>query len=545
MNRLKQLAADLMQQEQPQQPQGSWGDLTTYPYGENSRSTSNLAEILAGKEVERGMFAPLVEYADGRIEPGLPQVLNTPIQAVRNMLTPGYDYGNTQQAARDSFDAAGLITTGGLAGAGLKPAGAIGAGGGGLAKGATRAVDDLGFYSKLDEVLAGFGAKDQVTAKALQERGVKAAELEARGLSDLLAQGPQSAEALKGAAGEAVGLRKVDYSGYETTEVSYNPETFEGRRTFTLRNAQPGSSGPSRWQSYSLDPGNPTYRETVLHLPKKGDGDYRTGHWSEPNIIAHARTSMNTDAQGRKVLLVDELQSDWGQSLRDSGGPLDQAKIAELSERYAAESKILDKASREFDLMHSSEKFEPGNYGQLEQVPYYPGAPAGSKLTAKAKALDDIIKEKGDIVRRLEAEVNTASSAAPANPLVNTSDQWQTTAMRQLIKQAVDEGAEVIAIPSGKTVESFGMGGKADGLAYAYDKMYVKNMRNILSKMDKSITPERAEKLITPSKGAAGDGFMLFPITDKVRQAVKEGQPLFTQGTPAAAAISAEDKKRR
>lgn len=132
MSRLKQLVLDLMQQEQPQQPQGSWGDLTTYPYGENSRSTSNLAEILAGTEVERGMFAPLVEYGDGRIEYGVPNALMAPARAVHNMLTPGYDYGNTQQAARDSFDAAGLIATGGLAGAGVRPRGSIGMGGGGL-----------------------------------------------------------------------------------------------------------------------------------------------------------------------------------------------------------------------------------------------------------------------------------------------------------------------------------------------------------------------------------------------------------------------------
>ncbi len=134
MNRLKQLAADLMQQEQPQQPQGSWGDLTTYPYGENSKSTSNLAQILAGKEVERGMFAPLVEYGDGRIEYGVPNALMAPARAVQNMLTPGYDYSNTQQAAQDSFDAAGLIATGGLAGAGMRPAGSVGIFGGRLAK---------------------------------------------------------------------------------------------------------------------------------------------------------------------------------------------------------------------------------------------------------------------------------------------------------------------------------------------------------------------------------------------------------------------------
>lgn len=542
MNRLKQLAADLMQQEQPQQPQGSWGDLTTYPYGENSRSTSNLAEILAGTEVERGMFAPLVEYADGRIEPGLPQVLNTPIQAVRNMLTPGYDYGNTQQAARDSFDAAGLITTGGLAGAGLKPAGAIGAGGGGLAKGATRAVDDLGFYSKLDEVLGSFNPTNQVTAKALQERGVKAAELEARGLADLLAQGPQSAEALRGAAADRLELT----------------ETIKGF----------GGSSAAKQPKYSLDPSNPTYRETLWQLPAEGGRGFRDSfsHWSERNVIAHARTSMNTDVQGRKVLLVDELQSDWNKEIREAGLKAGQGTDQVIQKAKADLKAIGDvnpKSTVVIDAVKNLLKKEKGFFSGLPNElkwlekmasENYFGAIeiekqlASRGLAGKYKELDSALADHKKRVEKERLELliaNYRDTDAGWHPMVGTSDQWQTTAMRRLIKQAVDEGAEVIAIPSGKTVESFGMGGKADGLAYAYDKMYVKNMRNILSKMDKSITPERAEKLITPSKGAAGDGFMLFPITDKVRQAVKEGQPLFTQGTPAAAAISAEDKKRR
>ena len=87
----------------------------------------------------------------------------------------------------------------------------------------------------------------------------------------------------------------------------------------------------AKWQSYSLDPENPTYKETVLHLPEKplsweqyrgnfenqgipqnelrgmyetylSRGDYRhpfaadafqSGHFPEPNIVGHMQTSLN------------------------------------------------------------------------------------------------------------------------------------------------------------------------------------------------------------------------------------------------------------
>lgn len=56
--------------------------------------------------------------------------------------------------------------------------------------------------------------------------------------------------------------------------------------------------------------------------PKKASGargrpdEYRSSHWSEPNILAHVRFNDRTDADGKRVLFLEELQSDWGQGNR-------------------------------------------------------------------------------------------------------------------------------------------------------------------------------------------------------------------------------------
>lgn len=115
---------------------------------------------------------------------------------------------------------------------------------------------------------------------------------------------------------------------------------------------------PSKYGRYTL-PGGQNYREVLLTLPdartpeqkmtaaealkeaeriraensrganfvaqgyddiaaatKKDAADYKSSHWDQKNVLAHIRVNDRTDAQGRKVLFVEEIQSDWGQDTK-------------------------------------------------------------------------------------------------------------------------------------------------------------------------------------------------------------------------------------
>lgn len=150
-----------------------------------------------------------------------------------------------------------------------------------------------------------------------------------------------------------------------------------------LRNADLGS--PTKFGAYQL-PGGTEYRELLLTLPDQNAGtqakiddvygqyrelarlenptpaqeahadelyaefkrleairnqtpSYRSGHWDEPNILAHVRFNDRVDAQGKKVLFVEEVQSDWHQAGRDKGyqhpqSEADLQRIRELQDRY-------------------------------------------------------------------------------------------------------------------------------------------------------------------------------------------------------------------
>lgn len=52
---------------------------------------------------------------------------------------------------------------------------------------------------------------------------------------------------------------------------------------------------------------------------KQRDGNYKSSHWDEKNIVAHIRFNSRTDADGNKVLFIEEVQSDWAQGGKKKG----------------------------------------------------------------------------------------------------------------------------------------------------------------------------------------------------------------------------------
>ena len=112
----------------------------------------------------------------------------------------------------------------------------------------------------------------------------------------------------------------------------------------------------TKFESWQL-PGGENYRELLLTLPGSGrtarlreiktrlgmsreegvtDDEYRAlmdeekrllaspqefrgGHYDEPNVLAHVRFNDRTDADGKRVLFVEEIQSDWHQKGRKEG----------------------------------------------------------------------------------------------------------------------------------------------------------------------------------------------------------------------------------
>jgi hypothetical protein len=470
----------------------------------------------------------------------------------------------------------------------------------GIAMAGQRKLDPLGYYSKLDEVLGQLNPSDVVTTQTLAQRGVKQSELQARGLGDAFGNGGVKVGDLRAGASEPVGLKEVNYGASSEMLESEAQRNF-GRSWSDLSPRDQGDIGRmiansqdrTKFPSYSIDGGsNPTYRETVLSLPLKetakpvqlpdgsfaiqrADGSFagnhiepmyrykaaeyaqdsiyyglaergqvfRQGHFEDiPNAIAHMRSSMQKDAQGRPVYHLDELQSDWGQKLRD-GGVRDEAKIVELSSRIKemedkwvgnADLQALDKqasdlSSQAYPMGHNGGRSFSNQWEALQQMAADPMRDAAhrelaSDMRLKRREINAMYEPTLNLMR---AELRTAQAGAPGHPLVNTTDQWSGTALRRALMQAVDSGAEGFAIPSGKTVQGYGMHNgqetAAKGMDYAYDKMYPSAFGKEIAKLDPSV-----KRHIMELMGHEGKPTSYWPITDKVREEVRKGLPLFS-----------------
>ena len=140
-------------------------------------------------------------------------------------------------------------------------------------------------------------------------------------------------------------------------------QTFE-EATVRLRGAtiaygdyDPGSL--AKWEGSTQD-GGTNYKELLLRLPPKGDNrfgknidsanprnykkgkdfQYRT-HFDEFNPLFHIRTKDRVTTDGKKVLYVEELQSDWGQRGAGQGFKLEGEKLAVAKKELADVSKEL------------------------------------------------------------------------------------------------------------------------------------------------------------------------------------------------------------
>jgi hypothetical protein len=98
---------------------------------------------------------------------------------------------------------------------------------------------------------------------------------------------------------------------------------------------QRAESFPAQFGTYKLPGADDTYREILLSLP---DVEGPSTHWDKQNVVAHARITGREDAAGKRVLFIEELQSDWHQKGRDEG----YAKQGTPEEIEAARQKVAD-----------------------------------------------------------------------------------------------------------------------------------------------------------------------------------------------------------
>jgi len=207
---------------------------------------------------------------------------------------------------------------------------------------------------------------------------------------------------------------------------------------------------PTKYDKYQL-PGGENYREILLTLPDKKNqfpdfeqwitnryggeqvpenvrqaarkeyerqsaglgisSGYQSSHFNEPNILAHMRVNDRVDAEGKKMLLIEEVQSDWHQAGREKGY---QNKSGQYGEKVSPEEYKRGVA------LQNQQRNQPGPLTPSEQA------------------------ELNDIMGRHEASI--AGARVPDAPF---KDTWHQLALKRAIKEAVDKGYDRIGLTTG------------------------------------------------------------------------------------------------
>jgi len=155
-------------------------------------------------------------------------------------------------------------------------------------------------------------------------------------------------------------------------------------------------------------------------------GMYRSSHFDEPNILAHMRVNDRVDADGKKMLLVEEIQSDWHQAGREKGyktgkerNPAQVEK--ELTITTQKRSRLIDEAA----------------------------ALPDSEMT-KFKAMNEEIKALGEQATKLNEEWTNLLNKPEGVPDAPFKDTWYQLALKRLTKYAAENGYERIGLTTGK-----------------------------------------------------------------------------------------------
>ena len=188
--------------------------------------------------------------------------------------------------------------------------------------------------------------------------------------------------------------------------------------------------GQTHHDQYTL-PGGENYREILLHTPMpEGQGfEGRSHHFGGmPNILASIRVKDRTSPEGKKILHLEEIQSDWHQQGREAGyQPKDLDK--QIKEAFK------DKSHLTYALRHGGHGMDKYEYAEAQQ--------ALEEADNELNRLDQL-KEEG----------------VPYGP---HAKDWHELALKAMIQHAAENGYDQIAVtPGAEQAKRFSLSKQVD-----------------------------------------------------------------------------------
>jgi len=170
---------------------------------------------------------------------------------------------------------------------------------------------------------------------------------------------------------------------------------------------------------------------------REDKGQFRGGHFDEPNVLAHVRLNDRTGPNGEKILFVEEFQSDWHQKGQKQGYKTPTGKLSaeKIDPKFGEGWAIKDKNGQQIIIINNPTTVALAD-GNLEY----------KNITNSEEAIK-AAQEQLDNPNRYGAIKDNLNKRVPDAPLKKT---WQEMSFRRVARMAAAEGYDAIAWTPGK-----------------------------------------------------------------------------------------------
>ncbi len=234
-------------------------------------------------------------------------------------------------------------------------------------------------------------------------------------------------------------------------------------------------------------------QEQIDRLEKLDNVTYKSPHWEEKNVLAHARTQDFEDTDGNKVLFIDEIQSDLHQEGRKKGyinnekieslnnlrqqllkGRDEEAKIMDKQRQISTQmyqfereneyvvdkiyEKIVDKTDEEIYEMLPTELQQRVNafnassreiYLREEERKEWRKNPKYEKLYSQYYELENKYKDISDKNLEIQNQISEINTYGISD-IFPFKKNWHEFVLRRMINNAVEQGYDEVAWTTGR-----------------------------------------------------------------------------------------------
>ena len=172
----------------------------------------------------------------------------------------------------------------------------------------------------------------------------------------------------------------------------------------------------------------------LKQITDRSNNEFKSNHFDEKNILVHLRMNTRTDAEGNKVLFLEEVQSDWGQKGKKEGfdNKLEQRKELEkrgvtFNNNGTVSLKSQDEFYEQGETWELIKKYNDTytNKAITPTAPFVTDTNAWTKLALKV-ALKESIKQSEVLQRNAWGK------------MMNEKEEWIEARMKKLGKLRIE-----------------------------------------------------------------------------------------------------------